>query len=311
PKARFEEVQAAFSQTIPKSELELANTKIAELQATLANSVPRSDLEELTSKMSLLRELISGADVLTEMQAPVAAPMQTNQPLPASIEVANLGPAVETPVVETPSAEPIVEAISAPTQEPVQEVAQPIVEPVVASPPPVEVQAATPEHSTPVEAQTIIGSSGVSETTVAVTNETPVAIPAAETHVAVTASTETNQPAEIREVQSQLSEIKGVQESGQSVISESPVTVDSERGFRFSSTEFCAKSGLEFLEDVEKVDLQILEQHFRSGDFERWFKDVLADESSAESLRTIKGKNCSGEELRTQMVAAIAPKYRN
>jgi chromosome segregation ATPase len=119
-------------------------------------------------------------------------------------------------------------------------------------------------------------------------------------------------PQEIAEVQSQLSEINSAIETGANSIYQAPVAkiVESERGFRFSNTEFCARSGMEFLEDVERVDISVLAAHCQRGDFERWFKDVLSDETCAESLQKVRESNVSGEELRTMVVAAIAPRYK-
>jgi hypothetical protein len=54
-----------------------------------------------------------------------------------------------------------------------------------------------------------------------------------------------------------------------------------------------------------------VEQHFKNGDFERWFKDVLADDSVVESIKSIReSSNLTGDEIRAQMVAVIAPHYR-
>jgi hypothetical protein len=118
---------------------------------------------------------------------------------------------------------------------------------------------------------------------------------------------------EIREVQSNLSEINAAAETGVTAFetATSPLVVEFERGFKFTSTEFCARSGLEFVEDLEKVDATVVEQHFKNGDFERWFKDVLADDSIVESIKSIReSSNLTGDEIRAQMVAVIAPHYR-
>jgi hypothetical protein len=68
---------------------------------------------------------------------------------------------------------------------------------------------------------------------------------------------------------------------------------------------------MEFLQDIERVDISIIASHNHNGDFERWFKEVLSDESVAESLRAIRESNVAGEELRTMVVAAISPRYRS
>ena len=116
---------------------------------------------------------------------------------------------------------------------------------------------------------------------------------------------------EISEIQSGLAEIKGAADSGQTTFETTPEVVDGSQGFVFGTTGICAKSGLEFLDDLEHVPVEILESHSRNGDFERWFNDVLADEASASSLRTIRESNVAGEELKSQIVAVIAPRYRS
>lgn len=109
---------------------------------------------------------------------------------------------------------------------------------------------------------------------------------------------------EIREVQTQLSEIKSAAETGATNM------VDSSLAFNFTAAGLTARSGLEFLTDIEKAPIEVIETYAKSGDFERWFKDVLHDESSSVSLRQIREGNYAGEELRTKLVAVIAPRYR-
>ena len=100
---------------------------------------------------------------------------------------------------------------------------------------------------------------------------------------------------EITEVQSQLSEINAQNETGAATVQ---AVVESSFGFNFSRTTFCAKSGMEFLDDLERVPVDVLEAHSSNGDFERWFKDVLQDEYSASSLRAIREHGSfAGEEL--------------
>ncbi|MHB8567220.1 MAG: hypothetical protein ACYC7D_12630 [Nitrososphaerales archaeon] len=115
--------------------------------------------------------------------------------------------------------------------------------------------------------------------------------------------------AEIREVQTQLSEIKNTTETGATTFS--PVIVETTRAFNFLNTSLSAKSGLEFLTDIEQVPVDILESHAKSGDFERWFMDVLQDEYSSASLKTVRESNLAGEELRAKIVEVIAPRYKS
>ncbi len=117
------------------------------------------------------------------------------------------------------------------------------------------------------------------------------------------------QPPEIREVQSQLSEIHTSAETGQTSFAPS-VVVDPSRGFKFTNTDFYATSVIDFLQDLEKVPLETIEYHTRNGDFERWFADVITDAQCAESLKSIREASYGGEELRTKTIQVIAPKYR-
>jgi len=112
---------------------------------------------------------------------------------------------------------------------------------------------------------------------------------------------------EITEVQSQLSEIKGAAETGATSFR----VVEPSLAFKFVNTALSARSGTEFLTDIEQAPIAALESHTKSGDFERWFRDVLQDEPSSLSLKSVRESNCSGEELREKLVAVIAPRYRS
>ena len=114
---------------------------------------------------------------------------------------------------------------------------------------------------------------------------------------------------EITEIQAQMSAIKGSEDSGITSIPEKQVKAT--QGFVFENTTFCATTGLEFLQDLERAPIESIQNHMKSGDFERWFKDVLADDSSAQALRTIREGNSVGDELRSRMVAVISPRYRS
>ena len=118
----------------------------------------------------------------------------------------------------------------------------------------------------------------------------------------------TPQEPEISEIQAQMSDIKASEDSGVTSIPETQVKAT--QGFVFANTKFCATSGLEFLQDLERAPLESIQNHMKSGDFERWFKDVLADDSSAQALRSIRESNYVGDELRSKMVAVISPRYR-
>lgn len=113
------------------------------------------------------------------------------------------------------------------------------------------------------------------------------------------------EPTEITEIQSQLSDIKGAEDTGVRTLK----TVDASQGFAFTNTALCATTPIEFLHDLEQVPIESIESHSRSGDFERWFKEVVADDATAEALRSVRESNCAGDDLRTKLVAVISPRY--
>jgi uncharacterized coiled-coil protein SlyX len=121
-------------------------------------------------------------------------------------------------------------------------------------------------------------------------------------------TTETTQPQEITEIQAELQEIKSAKDTGSS--SFEIKTVDTTQGFVFANTTYCATNGLEFLQDLEQAPIESIQSHMKGGDFERWFKDVLEDQSSADALRSIRESNYNGSELRAKIAAVIAPRYK-
>jgi uncharacterized coiled-coil protein SlyX len=120
--------------------------------------------------------------------------------------------------------------------------------------------------------------------------------------------TELVQSQEITEIQAELREIKGAKDTG--TASFEMKSVDATQGFVFANTTFCATNGLEFLQDLEQAPIESIQNHMKGGDFERWFKDVLADQSSADALRSIRESNYDGSELRAKIAAVIAPRYK-
>lgn len=284
PKAQFSAIQAELANSVPaqkyedlqkrfNEELSAAQSRIGELDKALQESVPKADFEELAGKITQITK--------------------------EAIELASRASAaigLESPVVLEPTPVP------------------------VTAPDATATMAEVPASTSPVTLQTEVPVISVEVTQAEFHKEqNEVAPNTPESPIVESVATPTpaqaevqSHPQEIAEVQSQLSEIHSAIETGASSISPTPTptTVEAERGFRFSNTEFCARSGMEFLEDLEKVDISVVASHFQSGDFERWFKDVLADETSAQSLQKIRERNLSGEELRTMMVAVIAPRYR-
>jgi uncharacterized coiled-coil protein SlyX len=335
PREKYEEVKRALAQSVPVEQYTTAEARIAELEKTLANSVPRSHFEELSTRIATLsQELetvqeatsyeteesgVQGIEESSKVESPPSLTTSSEVPTIAAQEEHQLGESesfhetqpeighAETSeiYIEAAAQEPTAEA-STPAQVPSEVASASSVAPAdtVA---PVEENPVLVDDSTPAVAvapqEFEINVAGAQT----VADSTPVAaeIPAVQEIVA-----EAQPPQEeIREVQSQLSDIKSQSDSGAG--SFTPTIVDADRGFKFLNTEYCAKSGTEFLEDLEQVDIETMEAHSKNGDFERWFADVLSDFQSAEALRTIRESNSSGEELRAQLIAVVAPRYKN
>ena len=298
PIQKYEELQRSFAQRVPREQLQVAEARVAELERALTESVPRQDFEELTSRIAqITREA-------AELASRVAAPVFYSEPEVVAEQhpVTQVAPAatVSDQPPTSPEPMPSISVEATETQEIVPQTA-PVIEEITSNPQPSTVepqQTPSGENATPtLEVPQDPMPSAAPQPEAA----TPVVVAEAENH-------------EIAEVQSQLSEINTAIETGASTIPspQQPLgVVDPERGFKFSNTEFCARTGMEFLQDLERVDISIIASHSHSGDFERWFKEVLADESAAESLRAIRESNVTGEELRTMVVAAISPRYRS
>jgi hypothetical protein len=272
PVQKFEELKKRLEQMVPREQLTVAESRISELEKSLAESVPKADFDELAGKIAqITKEAI-------ELASRASAAIGLESPVPAESDSSSAN------MYDSLAASQQVDVSTTPASPP--DVAHPTIEmPEV-------------EH----HADSSVVATAVPETSSA----TPVT--AAEPFQ-VESHAETQ---EIAEVQSQLSEISAAIETGASSIPpvQSQTIVEPEKGFRFSNTEFCARSGMEFLEDLEKVDISVVATHCQSGDFERWFKDVLADEAAAQSIQKIRESNVSGEEMRAMMVAAIAPRYK-
>lgn len=318
PAQKYEELQRSFGQMVPCEQFNVAEARVAELERALADSVPRQDFEELATKIAQITK--EAAELASRAQIAVATPVVETPSSPAPTVVApepappvELVVAVSEPVATTPSPD-----VSSPTlAQAAADEAQTQVPNVDSTPPTVEVPQETSSSSAPAETVNALETvEPVTPTGEAVSSLVQEVAPThAETATTASAAEVQIQPQEIAEVQSHLSEINSAIETGATTLppvepKPTVIVVDTEKGFRFSNTEFCAKSGMEFLEDVEKIDLSVIFAHCQSGDFERWFKDVLADETAAQSLKAIRESNASGEDLRAMLIAAIAPKYR-
>ena len=61
----------------------------------------------------------------------------------------------------------------------------------------------------------------------------------------------------------------------------------------------------EFLQKVKEIDSKSLEFHLYREDFQRWIRDIMANEELAEELHKIMRLNLKGEPLRTKISNAV------
>jgi hypothetical protein len=340
PSQKYEELRSSFDQMVPREQFNVAEARVAELERTLADSVPRHDFEELAARIAQFTKEASQLTSVAQIAVtPVSVPDSSSSQVPAAsaetakqdepafpapVEVVNTSSLVAEMTIEINTPEPTpapVEEVRVQVENNVQTVESPAAVVVASqevapfttpaetgSSPENTMATSAPETTTPPPAQVDVQPVEIVAPEPA-TSEVPRITEAPPSPVEAP-------PQEITEVQSNLSEISSAIETGATSMpaatEQTPVSVvvDSEKGFRFSNTGFCARSGMEFLEDVEKVDISVIVGHTQSGDFERWFKEVLSDETSAQSLKSIRESNVAGEDLRTMLVAAIAPRYR-
>lgn len=270
--------------------------------------------EEPVHETAIIETISEPATTVAEIQDPTPEVVTAAEQAPgeAPVEVPMISAPIEVTPVSTAEPEAVVSPVETPVvNEPVPEIAS---SPQVDSTPIVET--AQPE-STITSVFDFTAPAPVPDAAPVQTEPAPAIIQAEQAVPVTEVEPIVNIPepvanAEIREVQSQLAEINSAAEAGETTfqIAPSPLVVEFERGFRFTSTEFCARSGMEFFEDLEKVDPSIVEQHCRNGDFERWFKEVLADESTVEAIKSVRESELSGDAMRAQLVAVIATKYR-
>jgi hypothetical protein len=86
--------------------------------------------------------------------------------------------------------------------------------------------------------------------------------------------------------------------------------VPAERGFTFfyefaRPTYLTVQSLEEFLKVLRTVDGKSLRFHTERGDFERWVKQVIGDNTLADSLNALTSEKLSTEKLRTRTTAAV------
>lgn len=283
---------------------------------------------DLSSSPSVEASVVQSFEAPVELSAPpvevatsaeVVAPAEVTPPAETVPLVENV--AVETPSTLSPESPvtPVVETVPTVVTEPTTAVVTETSPSIVTETAPMSVA----ETIAPVAVET--APTAVTESALTIVAEVAPTIVTETVQVVESSATEVVQvsietvaaPAiveeakpEIREMQSQLSDIKSAEDSGATVFAPAQKVVDYSMGFIFRNTGFCARSGLEFVQDLEQIPLDILQNHLRNGDFEKWFMDVLSDNGSADSIRSIRESSSGGEELRTKIIAVIAPKYK-
>lgn len=105
----------------------------------------------------------------------------------------------------------------------------------------------------------------------------------------------------------------GITEKGKAALKAiTPVPKDS--AFHFYTgvgypTGFSAESLKEFYEITKRVAVESLEFHLYREDFENWVKAAFKDEVLANELASLKRADVKGEELRDDILTAIASRY--
>ena len=286
--SKLQEAQASIATMVNKSDYAIVQVRCAELEEQIRGMVPRAQCAVLEIELANSVPIAKYEELRQSLERMVPR----EELAQAESRVAELEKALSN-TVPRQDFEELTARISQITRE-AEEVASRIA-PVDQIEMPVESQPARMEETPiPTEAAPIAIVEPVSE----------IAQPAPAEQVQTVQSAN-----EISEVQSQLSDINSTMETGATTAS-APTVVSDDAGFRFANTDFCARSGLEFLQDLEKVDAAVIATHLQNGDFERWFRDVLTDQGCAASLQGIRDSNATGEELRAMLVAVVAPRYR-
>ncbi len=74
-------------------------------------------------------------------------------------------------------------------------------------------------------------------------------------------------------------------------------------------TGFSAESLKDFYEIIKRVPAKSLDFHLYRGDFENWIKTALHDSVLADEIANLKVELLKGEELRPEILKAIAQRY--
>jgi len=87
-------------------------------------------------------------------------------------------------------------------------------------------------------------------------------------------------------------------------------SVPAEKGFHFFTdlqkpTGIFATSIFDFAEQLKKISLQSLEFHTKRGDFSKWLKDVIKDDTLSAEFEKMRSSSLTGEKLRTRLVSTV------
>jgi len=87
-------------------------------------------------------------------------------------------------------------------------------------------------------------------------------------------------------------------------------SVPVEKGFHFFTdlekpTGVLATSVFDFAEELKKVDLKSLEFHMKRGDFSKWLKDVIRDDTLSGEFEKLRSIGLKGEKLRRKLVDLV------
>ena len=105
----------------------------------------------------------------------------------------------------------------------------------------------------------------------------------------------------------------GITEKGKAVL-KAIAPLPKETAFHFYTdigqpTGFSAESLKELYEIIKRVAVGSVEFHLYRGDFENWIKAVFKDAALADEFASLKSANVKGEDLRKEIITAIAEKY--
>ena len=105
----------------------------------------------------------------------------------------------------------------------------------------------------------------------------------------------------------------GITEKGHIII-KAIKQVPKENAFHFYTgfgqpTGFSVESLKDFYEMIKRVTVESLDFHLYRKDFENWIKAALKDSALADELASLKNTALKGEELRQEILRAIATRY--